>query len=489
MIASRIYEWARTQPTKPAIIFVDQTFSYVAFANAIEAGRSFFEKQRLPVGQTAIVFSQDPLNAWVFVMALRRLGLNTACVPPGSEAGAFKLRNVACFVVPEGQEGHKLNGINSASLVGTKVITVPSAIFANIRASDPPPPPPQAPPFGGHIVFTSGTTGSSKKLLLDGNSEDRRNAARASAYLLNKSTIFQLASAGQWTTVGFRMPSAVWHAGGCVVMDHRPDLSKSFFRHGVNLAVLLPAMLKRLVQSLGPGPNYDDCELVVSGGFLPMALAEETVRRVTKRVSAHYGSTELATRAMESRLGAKDDFYWLAPCPERSVQIMDENGDECPTGQQGELRIRLTDIDCTSYLDDEETSAKVFRQGWFYPGDMAVKRADGRVRILGRTADVLNVRGRKVAVAPIELTIQRSLGVEEVCLFSGLSDAGQEQLVVAIQSDAELPKSVLDPIAGQFSKFERVRFVFFKEFPRTATGARKTQRSVLRRLVFPEQRR
>jgi acyl-coenzyme A synthetase/AMP-(fatty) acid ligase len=479
MITDRIYEWARCQPTKPALIFVDQTFSYIAFANAIEAARSFLEKQLLPAGQTAIVLSQDPLNAWVFIMALRMLGLNTACIPSDFEVG--KLKDVAAIVVPEGQTEHRLN---SASLVGRKVITVPSAIFGNIRASDPPPPSAQAPPFGGHIIFTSGTTGDLKKVFVEGKYDDRLNAARASAYLVNNNTIYHAGNSGMWFAGGFKMPPAVWHAGGCVVMDFRNDLLKYFFRYPVNLSLISPVTLKGLVRSQGPGPRHDDCELLVSLGFLPAALAEEAMRCVTKRLGNSYGSTELATPAMLSRRTTADEIYWLEPGPGRTVQVIDEDGVECTAGQEGELRIRLVDIDCASYLDDEEASAKVFREGWFYPGDMAVRRADGRIRILGRTADVLNVRGRKLAVAPLELWIQRALEVEEVCLFSGLNDAGQDQLVVAIQADAQPPKSRLDQVASRFSAFEKVRFAFFKEFPRTET--RKVRRTVLRRLVFQE---
>ena len=115
---------------------------------------------------------------------------------------------------------------------------------------------------------------------------------------------------------------------------------------------------------------------------------------------------------------------------------------------------------------------------------MAVSRADGRVRILGRTADVLNLGGQKVAVAPLELELQKLLKVEEVCLFSGLDDAGKEELVVVVQSDRELAKSERDQIVGQFPAFERICFAVLKEFPRTATGTRKTLRSELRKLVF-----
>ncbi len=488
MVTNRIYEWARSQPAKTAVIYNDHALSYLDFARAIEFARSFFERQGLPVGQTVVIHQSNSVafDAWLYVMALRALGFNTICVPSVDQVEALKLRNVAGIVVAEVKP--QIDRLHGTSLEGIKVIMVPDAIFSNIRTGDPPLNPPNAPAFGGHILLTSGTTGTYKKVFLDGDNEDRRNAARADAYSLTKSVIYHVVNLGMWTTIGFRMPSAVWHRGGCVVMDSRPDAFKSFFRHAVDFSILTPLMLKELLQSLGTGPPHDNCELLVTSGFLPIEQADETARRVTKRIGITYGSTELATPALLSRRSSDGDMYWLALGLNRTVRIIDEKGNECPTGQEGELRIQLTDIDCKSYLDDEETNLKVFRDGFFCPGDMAVRRADGRVRILGRTGDVLNVRGIKTAVAPIELAVQRMLRVDEVCLFSGLSDDGKEEVVVVIQSDRALQKSTLDQVARKFPSFERVRFAFFKEFPRTATGTRKTQRSVLRKLIFPEQK-
>jgi acyl-coenzyme A synthetase/AMP-(fatty) acid ligase len=481
MITSRIYQWAHSQPANPAVIFNDEVLSYAAFANAIESARVFLGGQGLQLHRTAIVLSESLLDAWVFVMALRALGLNTACVQSADRVGAIGRRNVACVVIPEVE----VSKFTSTSLERLRRILVPGDLFVKILTSGPPRHPEQTPPFGGHILFTSGTTGTYKRVFLHGHYEDRRNVARAEAYPLTKNMIYHTGNLGLWSSTGFKMPSAVWHTGGCVVIDTRRDPFKNFFRRAIDLSILTPSMLRELVHSRGTGSIRNGCEILVAAGFLPKELAQETARRVTNRVGISYGATELATPALLSRSCAEGDLYWLAPAPNRTVRIVDENGDDCPPGRQGELRIRLMDIDCTSYVNDEETSTKAFRDGYFCPGDMAVSRADGRIRILGRTADVLNMRGQKIAVAPIELAIQHALRVEEVCLLSGLNDAGQEELVVAIQSEAKPPRAALERIARDFPSFERVRFEFFKNFPRTATATRKTQRSALRRLVFP----
>ena len=186
---------------------------------------------------------------------------------------------------------------------------------------------------------------------------------------------------------------------------------------------------------------------------------------------------------MCTQFKTKDDLYWYVPVNDRTIQVVDELGNECPTGQMGHLRLLTTEIDCSSYLDDEDASAKVFRDGFFYPGDMAVRRADGRIRVLGRTDDVVNFQGQKLAVAPIEQEIQDALRVDEVCVFSGLDDRGNEELVIAIQSKREFQQSELEAVAGRFASFERVRFAVLPDFPRAESAMNKVQRSMLRKLV------
>src|SRR5262249_54266359 len=229
-----------------------------------------------------------------------------------------------------------------------------------------------------------------------------------------------------------------------------------------------------------------DFELFIGAGFLSVTLAEEAMSRLTRRLVITYGASEISATPLFSRFTAIEDMHWLAPTDDRTIEIVDENGNK---SREGELRILLTEIDCTSYLDDEEASAKVFRNGFFYPGDMAVRRADGRIRILGRVDDVVNVQGMKAPVAPIEHKIQQLLGVDEVCVFSGLNAAGNEEIAVAVQSSRQLSKSELEAVARQCAPFELVRFTVFNEFPRTETGTGKTRRSMLKKQLFEDRGR
>src|SRR5215510_10532886 len=109
MLLERIYEWARSYPTKTAVVLRGVAVNYAPFLRAIDAARRFLEPHALPAGRTAIVLVNSPLDAWILLLALRSLGLNTICVYSIDHALWLKLRSVA-FVVATQREAtaHKL---------------------------------------------------------------------------------------------------------------------------------------------------------------------------------------------------------------------------------------------------------------------------------------------------------------------------------------------------------------------------------------------
>ena len=155
MIVNRIYEWARIQPHKTALIQNDAVISYAVFARTIDATRKFFEQQNLPTGGTAIVLVEQFSDAWIIVLALRALGLNTISVRSISTAEELKVRDAACVVVTQIEQPKHILKDNAQAW--TKLVVVPTALSANVHTGDIPRLADNSPPVGGHIVYTSGT--------------------------------------------------------------------------------------------------------------------------------------------------------------------------------------------------------------------------------------------------------------------------------------------------------------------------------------------
>ena len=483
MLLNRIYQWARIQPRKPALIYDDVILDYAYFARSIETTRKFLKPKNFAQGTTAVILATNAFDAWRLIIGLRSIGLNTIVVSSIDAAQALQIRDVSRIVVTE--LAYQFHRLGEQSLPGSTITVVPRVVDANIHTADIPENVDDNHANGGHILYTSGTTGTNKKLKVDGANEDKQNRTKGHAYSIDEGTIYQGSNFAPWTQIGFRMAYAVWNAGGCVVFYQPAGEDYGvFFRHGVNLSIIIPQQLRDLLQSVGISDrHHNECRLYITAGFLSATLAENAIRKLTNNLYVSYGSTELCAPAMVSRFEGISSLHWLAPVGGRVIQIVDQVGNQCPVGQEGELRILCEDTDCKSYLDDDQTSAKFFRNGFLYPGDMAISRADGRIRILGRVSDVINVKGAKYAVGPIEQTICHFLQVDEVCLFANLNDQGQEELIVAIQSETRPSAEKLEHVRKSYPGFDLTRFAVLSEFPRTEE-TRKVRRAELKALIL-----
>lgn len=489
-----IAAWAQQSPTRPAAIWNDHVVSYGNFARKIESLRLTFAAHDLPAGGTAVVATRGLMDNWTAVLALRALGMTTVSVLSLDVALALDLRNVVCVAADPG----KLLDSRVASSVwpSSKLIRLPESMYVSVDDDhEPLPTAPaatsaQAPVPGGHIVYTSGTTGRYKKLMMDGEHENARIAQRTQRYGIGPDTVWYGGSLGLWTGAGYKTPPAVWTAGGCMVFEQRADWADRFLHRKKTDALLVPYQVASLLEAqrrIESSPPAGGWQLTIMGGFLTRTMAYEVMDRLTDRVGISYSATELGAPVMENEVTVLDDMHWLKATPGRVLEVVDEAERVCQAGEEGYLRVRLEPLDCSAYLDDPQTTAKVFREGYFYPGDMAVQRADGRVRVLGRSADVINIRGNKVGAAQIEETIGERLKASAVCLFTGLGADGSTEMVVAVESKRHYDRELLTTAVRDLTGFERARIAVLPAFPRNNTGMHKVDRQKLRHLVYREQ--
>ena len=481
MLVQRITEWAASQPGRPALIDGDVRISYAQLARMIEATRRHLQTENLPAGAFAAVFSRTATERWVTALALRVLGLNAICVPSLEIAVQLGIRNLACVAVT--QEASSRTRTLPPALRESSLIVIPQTLFNGGVGAAPPVRPGDGRPYGGHLLYTSGTTGTYKKVLFDGVREEGALLWLADAMSLDRNTVFHAVDFPPWTALSARCTPGVWFQGGCVVVSHEgPDRFHDFMRHRPTHTLLIPSMLPQLLAARRDTDRPEtDLDMSVGGGFVPLSMAQRAIQRMTPKLNILYGSTEVVA-LLRSRFESLEDLHWLAP-HKSVVQIVDGDGNECAVGAEGELRVGVRTFDCPGYLDDAETTAKFYRGGYFYPGDLAVKREDGRIRVIGRTEDVVNIRGWKHAAAPLEERIQGRLGVDAVCIFSELDEAGEDRILIALETDRRPSDEDLSAAIKDEKGFDRIRWVFLKSFPRTQTGMNKVNRRQLRTLV------
>ena len=483
MTVQYVNRWAREAPTRTALVYNDTPITYGEFACAVEATRRRLVGDGAPAEGVAVALTGSLRSAWVLVLAARAIGLTTVMITDGRRLGELAIRGLSCLLTV----GDETPAVDDPALAGLVHIAVPASLLrvaaGRVVATEFVDPP----RLGDHILYTSGTTGRYKKVLMDAGRQGARDQMRLDLSGFTPDTVFHALDFGLWTGVAFKAVSAVWRAGGCVVIDQTDARYANFQRYAPTYAQILPEGLRSLIEASDPTrPPSTTLQMLCGGSMVPLGLAPRAVERISTWFTVLYAATELG-QSMLSDYNTSDDIVWLAPTKSGRIEVVDEDGADVGPNTEGFLRFRLGETDTDGYLDDPEATAKAYRDGCFYTGDLAMRREDGRIRVLGRADDVLNVKGQKTAVGPIEENLQRGLGVDELCVFLGMAPDGVEELVVAIRSEEPLDKADLLRRLGPSKIFDRVRRIeVFPEFPRTQAGLSKIKRTELRRMVFPD---
>jgi acyl-CoA synthetase (AMP-forming)/AMP-acid ligase II len=124
------------------------------------------------------------------------------------------------------------------------------------------------------------------------------------------------------------------------------------------------------------------------------------------------------------------------------AQIVDHDGVVQPPGSEGLLRIR-SEVAVDHYLGGPSDSGRVFRDGWFQPGDFATLDTQGLLTITGRDNNVLSVGGDKISPEVIEAAIAGFPGIAEVGVTSLPNAAGNHEVVAIIVGKGEIDLKAL----------------------------------------------
>ncbi|MDP2678593.1 MAG: AMP-binding protein [Rhodoferax sp.] len=476
MLLEKIVAQAHATPQKIAFIHNGVACSYAEFAQALTYARHFFAQQRLPAHSVVVLCVEHLAQAWVLGIALRNLGLTTVSVGQASEVNQLGLDTISCLLTWAPENPPDLTAL--AARCTCRWLNVP----ASFHPTDAPAEPTPAQHPGGHIIQTSGTTGAYKKILRDAVAEASTLDLHAQINGISAASMVYVRDFPLWTAGGYRWPLLSWHQGASVVFQQGQDFHLPLLEQPLTHAFATPMTLMFVLHAPElPVRRNDALRLLVTGGAMPRTLVVALKLRLTQQVYAVLASTEALT-VSATRIDDLDDLARHQIHPARQVQVVDETEQLLPAGKVGLLRIKILD-GVSGYLNDVPASRAFFRDGYFYPGDLAVFHADGRLALCGRVTDVINVLGSKIATAPLEAALQNQLTVDAVCLLSLAPPGADEEVYVAIESQRNLTEAELQTAAQTLlAHLGRVHFHFFRQLPRNPMG--KVLRLALRQQLL-----
>jgi acyl-coenzyme A synthetase/AMP-(fatty) acid ligase len=344
---------------------------------------------------------------------------------------------------------------------------------------------------GGQILQSSGTTGLHKRLLLQSKNENMVFEDYLLAYPNHPDDAYYAMDFGLWSSAGYKAPAWKWWVGGCTILDQSPHMLERFFTYRFDSAFLIQPHLKAVVEmAKATGRKLESTSIYFGGGPLPAALARDALKWLTPDLHQTYGSTEIISPCLHTEsLVDGNEFHWLRETGRRTVSVVGPDGAECPPNTMGTLRIQLEPADFSEYLDDPVTTAVFFKGNWFYPGDLAIKRNDGRFRIEGRETDTIVIGGIKFGIAPMEAKAREWFGVDDICIFTRMTADGKNEICFVLETSNPIDASANAQMvaflsAAKIRHFDRGQICAMAELPRAANGMRKLNRKAVREAVM-----
>jgi long-chain acyl-CoA synthetase len=187
-----------------------------------------------------------------------------------------------------------------------------------------------------------------------------------------------------------------------------------------------------------------------------------------------YGSTEIGIATnLRPRDQLRKDQCVGQQFPITHVRLLDDNGNEVPQGEIGEL-FTLSPIMFNGYLQNRTVTLPELTDGWFSAGDLARKDEEGYYYIVGRKKDMIVSGGINIYPRQIEEVLHTHPGVGEAAV-AGIPDEKWGERIVAFVIAA--PGAILDAdgltkfCKAELSDFKIPReFMIVDDLPRNPTG-------------------
>lgn len=163
------------------------------------------------------------------------------------------------------------------------------------------------------------------------------------------------------------------------------------------------------------------------------------------------------------------------------VKICDNEGNEVPDGEVGELWVKGPGV-MVCYYNNPDASNESIKNGWLLTGDMARKDEDGFIWLVDRKKDVVISGGENIYPVQIEDHLAAHPAVKDVAVI-GLPDERLGEIaaaVVELKPDVELHEGELEEYCQTLPRYKRPRKYIYAEVPRNATG--KIEKPKLRQI-------
>ncbi len=332
------------------------------------------------------------------------------------------------------------------------------------------------------IIYTSGTTGRPKGAELSHSNLMLNAVLSADLGAVNQEDTFLIVLPLFHIFAMTVLMNAGLYRGTTNVLLPRFDaaaVNGLLVKHKVSLFAGVPTMYWGLLNfedpNISPEQVSENLRLCFSGGAsLPVQVLHEFEKKYNVPILEGYGMSEGSPVVTFNHLGEERKAGSIGtPVWGVEVKIVDENDEEMPTGERGELLYRGHNV-MKGYYNKPEANAKTLKGGWLHSGDVAYKDEDGYYFIVDRTKDMIIRGGFNVYPREVEEVMIQHEAVSLVAVIGVPDDKMGEEIkayVVLKEGKSTAEEDLINFTKERIAAYKYPRLVEFTDaLPMSATG-------------------
>jgi len=215
--------------------------------------------------------------------------------------------------------------------------------------------------------------------------------------------------------------------------------------------------------------------LTLGGGMAVQKGVAERWKALTGcPVSEGYGLSETSPVATANKFSSSDFTGTIGlPLPSTEIAIRDDDGNNVPLGEVGEICIRGPQVMAGYWNRPDETAKVMTKDGFFKSGDMGFMDERGYTKIVDRKKDMILVSGFNVYPNELEEVVAHHPGVLEAAAI-GVPDehSGEVPKLFVVKKDPALTVEALMAYCREnLTGYKRPKYIEFRtELPKTPVG-------------------
>ena len=337
------------------------------------------------------------------------------------------------------------------------------------------------------LYFTSGTTGGPKMVQHAGTYALGHEITARFWHDLTPEDIHWTVSDTGWAKAAWGKLFGQWIVGSTIVMwniEGKPDFARMLnliSELGVTTFCAPPTLYRAFAQMDLTAFDWSTLRHCTSAGepLNPEVIETWSASTGTTPYDG-YGQTETVVLVANYPSEPVKPGSMGLPAPGMVVDVVDDDGNVCATGDEGNICVATEPRPIglfEGYWQDDERTAEVFRNGWYYTGDRAYRDEDGYLWFVGRADDVILSAAYRIGPFEVESSLIEHPAVAETAVV-GKPDPDRGNIVKAFvilaagyEASSELTADIQNHVKTTTAPYKYPREIeYVTELPKTISG-------------------